>query len=161
MSPRPCPPEAQAPAPALSPSAPGTFKVQPLEILVNRAPLHLQFLRRVACREQGGLCFYCGRPMTKPTAEHLIAKQDGGRDTRANIAATCAPCNHARHADPTYRGLSVEEYAWTRLFVLAESRDAAGAQSGLACQVGQRNRRGPELADLKSGRLNHTTNRQS
>lgn len=32
------------------------------------------------------------------TAEHLRAKQDGGRDTADNIAAACWLCNHRRHA---------------------------------------------------------------
>lgn len=31
------------------------------------------------------------------TAEHLVARQDGGKDTAANIVAACAYCNHGRH----------------------------------------------------------------
>jgi 5-methylcytosine-specific restriction endonuclease McrA len=31
------------------------------------------------------------------TAEHLVARMDGGRDTRDNIVAACRRCNAARH----------------------------------------------------------------
>lgn len=68
---------------------------------------------------QGGLCHYCGKPMilasagsrvcgeTAPrdfvkrmtcTAEHLIAKRDGGGNALANIVAACRFCNSGRHA---------------------------------------------------------------
>jgi len=61
--------------------------------------LHLQSLRRRACREQGGRCFYCLRPMGRNvTAEHLVARMDGGKDTASNIVAACRRCNEARHA---------------------------------------------------------------
>lgn len=32
------------------------------------------------------------------TAEHLIARQDGGPNTRRNIVAACWECNQGRHA---------------------------------------------------------------
>lgn len=31
------------------------------------------------------------------TAEHLVAKCDGGKDAASNIVAACARCNHTRH----------------------------------------------------------------
>ncbi|WP_235850529.1 HNH endonuclease [Halopseudomonas pelagia] len=31
------------------------------------------------------------------TAEHLKARQDGGKDARGNIAAACVRCNQLRH----------------------------------------------------------------
>ncbi|MDZ7841502.1 MAG: HNH endonuclease [Gammaproteobacteria bacterium] len=31
------------------------------------------------------------------TAEHLVARQDGGRNTRDNIVAACRFCNTTRH----------------------------------------------------------------
>jgi hypothetical protein len=31
------------------------------------------------------------------TAEHLIARAEGGKATAGNIAAACAFCNHTRH----------------------------------------------------------------
>lgn len=61
--------------------------------------LKIQFLRRRACAAQGGLCFYCLQRMGRDvTAEHLVARMDGGRDTRANIVAACRQCNASRHA---------------------------------------------------------------
>ncbi|MFA1287317.1 HNH endonuclease [Xanthomonas axonopodis pv. nakataecorchori] len=74
----------------------------------------LQFLRTVAFHAQQGRCCYCEQPMwlTSPTelelsprcarysqctAEHLLAQQDAGKDTRGNIAAACWTCNQRRH----------------------------------------------------------------
>jgi 5-methylcytosine-specific restriction endonuclease McrA len=31
------------------------------------------------------------------TAEHLVARKDGGRNCTANIAAACVTCNRRRH----------------------------------------------------------------
>lgn len=72
-------------------------------------------LRQAACHAQRGLCIHCHRRMNKPTVEHLIAKRDGGKSTRANIAAACWGCNHARHADRRYSGLSASEFGWVRM----------------------------------------------
>ncbi|WP_087496096.1 HNH endonuclease [Curvibacter sp. AEP1-3] len=36
--------------------------------------------------------------LLKSTAEHLKARQDGGRDSCSNIAAACLYCNRKRHA---------------------------------------------------------------
>jgi len=61
--------------------------------------LQLQYLRRQASREQAGRCFYCLQPMGRDaTAEHLVARMDGGKDTRGNIVAACRCCNASRHA---------------------------------------------------------------
>lgn len=74
----------------------------------------LQRLRTLAFHKQAGRCHYCGlamwlhspaelslRPRTaqplRCTAEHLIARQDGGRDTSDNIVAACLLCNGRRH----------------------------------------------------------------
>lgn len=78
----------------------------------------LKRLRTQAFHEQGGRCYYCGLPMwlyTPPslaavggrkylvspalhcTAEHLLAKCDGGPDRGDNIAAACEFCNRRRH----------------------------------------------------------------
>jgi len=55
--------------------------------------------REHARRAQGGICIYCRQPMGKDvTAEHLVARMDGGRNTRGNIAAACRCCNAGRHA---------------------------------------------------------------
>lgn len=74
--------------------------------------------RQVAFLTQGGRCFYCDHPMwdSEPenfsqrfavgvaqlwrfqcTAEHLVPRELGGRDTRDNIVAACAYCNRQRH----------------------------------------------------------------
>src|SRR6187551_1045811 len=74
----------------------------------------LQKLRNEAAEAQHWLCFYCALPMggegspwqmaLEPlgkafaaSAEHLVARCEGGRDTRGNIAAAHARCNHRRH----------------------------------------------------------------
>ncbi len=74
--------------------------------------------RSAAFDRQGGCCYYCGFHMWREnpvafahlhglslrharyfqcTAEHLVARQDGGRDTQSNIAAACLLCNQRRH----------------------------------------------------------------
>jgi len=64
--------------------------------------------RQQAFLRQDGRCYYCERRMwlgdkhraarqLQCTAEHLIARQDGGRDSADNIAAACRFCNAARH----------------------------------------------------------------
>ena len=71
-----------------------------------------------AFSKQKGRCYYCKVPMWigKPdefastygirenqvkrfqcTAEHLLARQDGGTDERKNIVAACTFCNSTRH----------------------------------------------------------------
>lgn len=75
-------------------------------------------LRRSAYASQSGCCYYCGFRMWesdpasfarvqhitvaqarsfKCTAEHLEAKEDGGKDTAQNIVAACLFCNSRRH----------------------------------------------------------------
>lgn len=76
-------------------------------------------LRRQAFSRQHCRCFYCAMPIwlshkksfalehgipcalarnLQCTAEHLRARQDGGQDKPANIAAACIWCNQQRHA---------------------------------------------------------------
>lgn len=78
----------------------------------------LSKIRSSAFSRQSGRCFYCGYPMwtdspehyakqhgctpkqAKPlqcTAEHLVARQDGGKDKASNIVAACRACNQRRH----------------------------------------------------------------
>jgi hypothetical protein len=63
-------------------------------------------LRDNAAKSQQGRCFYCGFEMMSShsaalrfrcTAEHLIAKSDGGQDTEDNVVAACRFCNQKRH----------------------------------------------------------------
>lgn len=74
--------------------------------------------RQKAYQQQSGCCIYCYKPMwvekledfakkfkiTKRqaklyqcTAEHLLPRQDGGKDSLNNIAAACKYCNQQRH----------------------------------------------------------------
>ncbi|WP_205895078.1 HNH endonuclease [Metapseudomonas otitidis] len=74
--------------------------------------------RQSAFDRQYGKCCYCGFSMWQGspesfakargiseaqarhfrcTAEHLLARQDGGTDSESNIAAACARCNALRH----------------------------------------------------------------
>jgi hypothetical protein len=74
--------------------------------------------REAAAERQAGRCFYCGVLMCRGdlgrfaasfglstslanrlscTAEHLLARQDGGGDSVSNIAAACLHCNQTRH----------------------------------------------------------------
>jgi hypothetical protein len=76
-------------------------------------------LRQQACLRQGQLCCYCNQLMCtedpgsfarrhnltlaeakqrRCTAEHLLARRDGGKTTLDNIAAACYRCNCRRHA---------------------------------------------------------------
>lgn len=77
--------------------------------------------RTQAFVQQSGRCFYCDALMWtshpknfaktygltklearqfRCTAEHKLARQDGGPDTAENIAAACLRCNHSRHTVP-------------------------------------------------------------
>ncbi|MFP7722822.1 HNH endonuclease [Lysobacter sp. A3-1-A15] len=42
------------------------------------------------------------------TAEHLVARQDGGTDCRENVVAACRWCNRRRHARP--KAMPVDKY---------------------------------------------------
>jgi len=77
----------------------------------------LQKSRLAAFHAQGHRCYYCGSRMwlsdpaelgrnasggaaalLRCTAEHLVAKSEGGANGRANIVAACYWCNSRRHA---------------------------------------------------------------
>jgi 5-methylcytosine-specific restriction endonuclease McrA len=77
-----------------------------------RASHHkIQFLRRRAFAAQAGRCFYCHQPMGRDvTAEHLVARVEGGKDSRANIVAACRQCNAGRHALFPYGAPDPETY---------------------------------------------------
>ena len=79
--------------------------------------MHLKNLVLKSARRQHLHCHYCGLPMwhTCParfidliglhwagemqcTAEHLMARKDGGLDTERNIVAAHRVCNERRHA---------------------------------------------------------------
>jgi hypothetical protein len=89
---------------------------------------YLKYRSRAFVRQKGR-CYYCGFPMwlCRPrnfasqhkltdgqiarfqcTAEHLQARQDGGKDTQANIVSACKFCNSTRHK--TLNPLKAGEY---------------------------------------------------
>ncbi len=84
-------------------------------------PSRIQTLRRQAFQRQQGRCFYCSVSMwlTSPselpgaasdsrsyarlrcTAEHLVARSEGGRNCGGNVVAACAHCNGTRRRRKT------------------------------------------------------------
>ena len=99
--------------------------------------------RQLAAIHQHGCCHYCGCPMWSDdpalfaqqhrlsmrevawfqcTAEHLIARRDGGTSSRNNIAAACRYCNlhrHQRKASPSaeqYRAMVRNRIARSRWY---------------------------------------------
>lgn len=80
-------------------------------------PTRYKSARDAAYKAQGGRCCYCNLPMWRSTpqelaplglrpktatplrctAEHLVARQDGGGNARSNISAACWLCNVRRH----------------------------------------------------------------
>ncbi|RWC52451.1 MAG: HNH endonuclease [Mesorhizobium sp.] len=82
----------------------------------------IQTLRRAAALKQNYCCWYCDFQMWERnceefarkhsisvgeakrfqcTAEHLIARRDGGTDIASNIVAACLFCNRTRHRMPS------------------------------------------------------------
>lgn len=101
----------------------------------------LQKIRQVQIKAQAGCCYYCEQPMwlkdadgfaekhrlsagraafLRATAEHLVARSDGGEDTKANVVAACHYCNAHRHR--AQRALAPEEYAARVRLRLANGR---------------------------------------
>lgn len=95
------------------------------------AHTHLCTLRRRAFEQQRGFCHYCGLPMweadeaafaarlglsarltrlLRSTAEHLVARCDGGRNERSNIVAACHWCNQRRHRGRQANAPTAEAY---------------------------------------------------
>lgn len=71
----------------------------------------IQSARNCACIRQGGCCYYCGLPMLpastphakrlpglRESAEHLVARKDGGSNAGSNIVGAHITCNQRRHA---------------------------------------------------------------
>lgn len=54
--------------------------------------------RTDALTAQNGYCKYCFEPLSRgtATAEHIRPKRHGGTNAKANIAASCAPCNRTK-----------------------------------------------------------------
>jgi 5-methylcytosine-specific restriction endonuclease McrA len=71
-------------------------------------PRYAQRLRDRLARKQGGLCFYCNRPMLlekghpealndprQVTLDHILPKSEGGK-IKGNSVAACLECNQER-----------------------------------------------------------------
>ena len=77
--------------------------------------------RQQCAMQQGFRCYYCQSPIWehdpdtfcrrfgitagqvpffRSTAEHLLARQDGGTDAASNLVAACHFCNGHRHRTP-------------------------------------------------------------
>ncbi|WP_082551015.1 HNH endonuclease [Pseudorhodoferax sp. Leaf265] len=101
-----------APVPVL-----GVTPARGLSSKESFVPSNIASLRLQAFQRQNGRCFYCSVSMwlqppselvatpstsaglhrLRCTAEHLIARSDGGRNIADNIVAACACCNSTRH----------------------------------------------------------------
>lgn len=88
--------------------------------------------RLAAYEGQCGSCYYCGLPLwldddapaiadflrlsarqllaLRCTAEHVLARCDGGTDAGPNIVAACYYCNKHRHSHRQDRAPSSEKY---------------------------------------------------
>ena len=86
-----------------------------------KASMLMTPLKKIRCTQfarQAGHCHYCEQPMwqsdpagfahlygisaaqaghLRATAEHLIARSDGGQNCASNIVAACLYCNSHRH----------------------------------------------------------------
>lgn len=108
-----------------------------LNLLELAMPTTLIKSRLKAFNLQQGRCIYCELPMWldnseafakkykittkgaalfKCTAEHLLAKQDGGKDHESNIVAACHYCNQKRHKCKSPKDpISYKQYVTNRL----------------------------------------------
>lgn len=50
-----------------------------------------QALRLAVLKRDGYICNYCGNEATE--ADHVLAKDNGGKDEMDNLVAACKPCN--------------------------------------------------------------------
>lgn len=98
-----------------------TFRTIGFTSLTQRPTMtpRLSVARATSYASQNHRCFYCGVRMwlkspdelssdclipkgvlasIRCTAEHLKARQDGGKDGLTNIVAACLTCNRRRHA---------------------------------------------------------------
>lgn len=47
-------------------------------------------------KQQGGLCYWCARPVTEPSCDHLVPLSKGGEDHYENVVASHPWCNAAK-----------------------------------------------------------------
>jgi 5-methylcytosine-specific restriction endonuclease McrA len=73
------------------------------------------FMQRIANRDGGWKCFYCGRKLTpvgdarspihqkdpdRPTMDHRTPRSQGGRSILANLVLSCNECNQDKADTP-------------------------------------------------------------
>ncbi|MGO9707485.1 MAG: HNH endonuclease [Polyangiaceae bacterium] len=61
--------------------------------------------KRVLWEEQGGLCWYCRKPVASraATVDHVRPRSKGGTNARANLVMACARCNRRKGSKLTHR----------------------------------------------------------
>jgi hypothetical protein len=112
----------------------------------------LRQLRQQAFQKQSHYCFYCKYPIwdrdgedfsrahklpyrlakhLKCTAEHLVARQDGGQNTVDNVVAACAWCNKMRHHHRQHKAPDAAAYGTqvSRLISLGRWHPLAASNS--------------------------------
>jgi 5-methylcytosine-specific restriction endonuclease McrA len=52
--------------------------------------------RKNIIKRDGGICQYCGHKALPMTVDHVIPKNQGGKDTWENLVAACADCNNKK-----------------------------------------------------------------
>jgi 5-methylcytosine-specific restriction endonuclease McrA len=93
--------------------------------------MNLKTIRNYQYAKQHGKCYYCLQPMwltdcagfaslhgvslrqaslLQATAEHLHARQHGGKDTEENVVAACRFCNFYRHRDRPHAAPAPERF---------------------------------------------------
>jgi hypothetical protein len=125
-------------------------------------PKRLRKLRQSAAIQQNHLCYYCCFPMwhddsedflrdqqlpiqftkyLQCTAEHLVARQDNGKDAASNIVAACFWCNSMRHQGRPHNAPEARVYRAEVKRLVAMGQWHPLAASGLG-----RSLRQPEVA---------------
>ena len=118
----------------------------------------LRKIRKIRFEQQGGRCHYCGLPMwqddaaffaqvhglsrkrarwLQASAEHLVARCDGGPDKLENIAAACIWCNKRRHSVKKVKAPEAYQKWVQRLMAQGKWHPASGA-SGLTATTAPR-----------------------
>lgn len=53
-------------------------------------------LRNRLSEIQNHKCYICGKRTYSPTLDHIIPREDGGKDIEENLAMACEKCNSSR-----------------------------------------------------------------
>lgn len=118
---------------------------------------NLKPLRHRAFVAQDGRCFYCSQPIwedgreafakahgmlprlathLRSTAEHLVARQDAGKNSQQNIVAACVWCNSRRHLGRAERAPDCHAYQhWVQAQVSAGKWHPVAASQAAASRA--------------------------